>query len=103
MRTIILQGQPYIVGLRWSPTEGLSKSAIIAEAIASQKYDRLILLDDQYGLADCGGKKGDVRALAAVIRFKEEGDLIRICMLRDEFSHQPFWWVIGLSHGMISV
>ena len=73
MRTIILQGQPYIVGLRWSPTEGLSKSAIIAEAIASQKYDRLILLDDQYGLADCGGKKGDVRALAAVIRFKEEG------------------------------
>ena len=102
MRTIILQGQPYIVGLRWSPTEGLSKSAIIAEAIASQKYDRLILLDDQYGLADCGGKKGDVRALAAVIRFKEEGDLIRICMLRDEFSHQPFWWVIGLSHGMIS-
>ncbi len=102
MRTVILQGQPYLVGLRWAPTEGLSKSAIIAEAIASQKYDRLILLDEQYGLADCGGKKGDIRALAAVIRFKEEGDLIRICMLRDEFSHQPFWWVIGLSHGLIS-
>ena len=102
MRTVILQGKPYVVGLRWSPTEGLSKSAIITEAIASQKYDRLILLDDQYGLADCGGKRGDILALAAVIRFKEEGDLIRICMLRDEFSHQPFWWVIGISHGMIS-
>ena len=70
MRRVVINGQSCIAGLTWSLTEKRSKAEIVSEADGfSDPYDRIIMLELQYGLARTHGKQAwrKTSSLAALL------------------------------------
>ena len=96
MRRVVINGQSCIAGLTWSLTEKRSKAEIVSEADGfSDPYDRIIMLELQYGLARTHGKQAwrKTSSLAALLNRGNEASEISILSLVDADTSEPFWWV----------
>ena len=105
MRRVVINGQSCIAGLTWSLTEKRSKAEIVSEADGfSDPYDRIIMLELQYGLARTHGKQAwrKTSSLAALLNRGNEASEISILSLVDADTSEPFWWVFGVQRGILS-
>ena len=105
MRRVVINGQSCIAGLTWNLTEKRSKAEIVSEADgSSDPYDRIIMLELQYGLARTHGKQAWRKASSLAAILNGGTDISEICILSlvDADTSEPFWWVFGVQKGILS-
>lgn len=105
MRRVVINGQSWLVGLKWDLIDKRTRAELIAEADgAVDTYDRMVMLGTQYGLARTGGKPlwKKTSSLAAALVQNGEASEISVFSLSDADTSQPFFWVIAVQRDIIS-
>lgn len=104
MRLVIIQNQPWAVGMHWSrmQLQKVSRAKLVQKARKlSASYDLMAARQRQYGFGSSEGTPelwANARSLAAYIQLPATSSIIGLFTLQDAMG-ETFWWVFARENG----